>query len=160
MRRWIMGSGLLILVLFASWFFVLPRVLPHLHFIPQTVYYNAVDDLHAFRVYTEYTARNGVDVYAEALRGGRRLGNMWLGRHNKPFDQLKFQTVTADSMAALVPQEDPYWILILIDLQTSETSRPRPGEGWGDRYTERVDRLLSRFRASTGESRYKCLTSP
>ncbi len=160
MRRWIMGSGLLILVLFTSWFFVLPRVLPHLRFIPQTVYYNAVDDRHAFRVFTDYYLDNGVVVFAEALREHQRLGIMYLCRHNKPFDQLKFQTVTADSMAALVRQEYPYMILILIDLQTSETSRPRSGEGWGDRYTKRVDRLLKRFRASTGESRYDCWTLP
>ncbi len=160
MKLCLIGS-LLIFCVVIAWIFVVPQILPHFRFIPQTVYYHSIEGLHAFRVYTEYTARDGVNVCAEALRGGGRICTpMWLCRHNKPFDDLKFQTiVTADSMAALVPEEHPFWILILIDLKTSETSKRRGNESWPN-YRKRLDRLTEKFRASTGEPRYECSTFP
>jgi hypothetical protein len=88
---------------------------------------------------------------------------MWLWRNNKkPLNTLRFQTiVTADGLAALVSEEHPLYVLILVDLRTSETSRRRGDEGWPDeRYQKRVDRLITEFRASTGEPRYECNDLP
>ena len=151
MRLSIIGF-FVILVGGGLWLAIVPRLLPHLEFIPQTIYRHRIDADNEFRVFSEYSTVAGTVVYCEALRDGRPLVSpVWLWHNNKkPLSTLRFQTiVTADALAALVSEEHPLYILILVDLRTSETSRPRGDEGWhDDRYQKRVDRLITRFRAS------------
>ncbi len=140
------------------------RFPPLAQVMPGTLYYHQIDDRYAFRAYTEYSSFAGTVVYCETLHRGRRLGNpMWLGKYNTPGLAWQFQTVvTADaSMAALVPQDKPFWILILVDLHSSETSKRTGSEGSPDaKYDRRLARLLGRFRTLTGEPRYECSTFP
>lgn len=133
MRRSIIGL-LVVVVGGALLALVVPWVLPHLGFIPQTVYRHRVDERHEFRVFTKYSEVAGVMVYCQALRDGRPLTNpTWLCRWNKkPLTELRFQTVVADAMAAFVSEDHPFYILILVDLRTAETSRRTDDESWPD----------------------------